>query len=77
MLFYGTSFTAQIESGIATFFVVCAVVCFDSILQVVHAFQKQAGIFDGKPFLQYRFTFTGDHVTGQVPSVDALVIPVN
>ena len=32
---------------------------------------------DGKPFLQYRFTFVGDHVTGQVPSVDALVIPVN
>jgi hypothetical protein len=30
-----------------------------------------------KPFLQYRVTFTGNGRTGLVPSIDAIVIPVD
>jgi hypothetical protein len=32
---------------------------------------------DGKPFLQWRATMTANHRTGGVPSIDAIVIPVN
>lgn len=32
--------------------VACAVVCLDSVTQIVHAVQKQQGLYDGKPFLQ-------------------------
>jgi len=34
-------------------------------------------VADTYPFLQWRATFVGDGQTGQVPSIDAIVIPVN
>ena len=44
---------AAMWAGMAVVFLgVCVVVCADSVVQVVHAMQKQAGEYAGKPFLQ-------------------------
>lgn len=40
------------------------------------AFSPNIDVADGKPFLQYSIKFTADVVTGAVPSIDTLVIPV-
>lgn len=39
-------------------------------------FSPNVDIADGKPFLQYSITLIADVVTGAVPSIDTLVIPV-
>lgn len=40
------------------------------------AFSPNIDVADGKPFLQYSVKLTADVVTGAVPSIDTLVIPV-
>ena len=40
------------------------------------AFSPNIDVADGKPFLQYSVRLTADAVTGAVPSIDTLVIPV-
>jgi hypothetical protein len=40
------------------------------------AFSANVDVADGKPFLQYSVRLTADVVTGAVPSIDTLVIPV-
>lgn len=40
------------------------------------AFSPNIDVADGKPFLQYSIKLTADVVTGAVPSIDTLVIPV-
>lgn len=40
------------------------------------AFSPNIDLADGKPFLQYSITLVADLVTGAVPSIDTLVIPV-
>lgn len=40
------------------------------------AFSPNIDVADGKPFLQYSIKFTADVVTGAVPSIDTMVIPV-
>jgi hypothetical protein len=37
---------------------------------------QNVDIADGRPFLQSRFTLVGDAVTGEVPAVDSLVVPL-
>ena len=39
-------------------------------------FSPNIDVADGKPFLQYSIRFVADVVTGAVPSIDTLVIPV-
>lgn len=34
-------------------------------------------VADGRPFLQFRVEFVGDPVTGAVPSIDTLIVPIN